>query len=640
MKRKDAPRALKMVAPLAAAMLVLVCAATLAAQAPPGPVRIFVDASQVPGRKLFHTRMEFPVQPGPMELYYPEWLPGEHGPTGPIADLMGIQFTGNGKRIPWRRDIVQMYTFHLTIPAGVHTLVAELDYVNSAPPNGFSSGASASPHLAVLNWNQVLLYPAGYDFRKIMYDATLRIPVGWQYHTALPIGANMNTPANFVHFEPVPLNTLIDSPVQMGEYTRIIPLAEHPLHEIDIAADTPGELEMTPALIRDYKQLVAETGALWGSRHYRDYHFLLTLSDYVAHFGLEHHESSDDRTYGHMLTDPALTRASQTLLPHEFTHSWNGKYRRPIGLVDKNYQEPMKDNLLWVYEGLTQYVSFMLTARSGLCQPENCRELWAYTAASLNHRSGREWRPLQDTADSAPFLYAANKEWSNWRRTTDFYDEGALIWLEVDTKIRQLTHDRKSIDDFLRLFEGGPGGKPALEPYDFNDLVAALNQVAPYDWAKLLRTRLDAVGGRAPVEGILSSGWLIVYNDRPNLRQQTMEAANHEIDCTFTVGMTVGDNGTIKDFVRGRPAYESGLAPGMRILAINRIPWSPNALRDAIRNSASASGPIRITAQNDDQVRTYSVLYQGGLRYPHLRRIPDRPDLLGQILKQHAPSVE
>jgi predicted metalloprotease with PDZ domain len=622
------------------AAMVMLGAAALGAQAPPGPVKLFVDATHAPGRKVFHSRMEFPVQPGPMELYYPEWLPGEHGPTGPIADLMGIEFTGNGKRIPWRRDLVEMYTFHLTIPAGVHTLVAELDYANAAPPNGFSSGASSTAHLAVLNWNQVLLYPAGYDFRKIMYDVTLRIPVGWQYHTALPIGAMMNTPPNFVHFAPAPLNTLIDSPVQMGEYTRVIPLDQHPRHEIDIAADTPEELDMSPALIRHYKQLVAETGALWGSRHYRDYHFLLTLSDFVAHFGLEHHESSDDRTYGHMLTDPVLTRASETLLPHEFTHSWNGKYRRPAGLVDKNYQEPMKDNLLWVYEGLTQYLSFVLTARSGLCQPENCRELWAYTAASLNHRTGREWRPLQDTADSAPFLYSALPEWANWRRSTDFYDEGALIWLEVDTKIRQLTHNQKSIDNFLQLFEGGPGGEPALKPYDFNDLVAALNQVAPYDWAKLLRTRLDAVGKRAPLEGLTASGWLIVYNDKPNARQQVEEESHHEIDCTFTVGMIVDDDGTITDFVPGRPAYEAGLAPGMHILAVNGRPWSPDALHDAIRTSASASGPIRITAQNDDDIRTYSVLYQGGLRYPHLRRIPSRPDLLGQILKQHAPSVE
>ncbi len=609
----------------------------LGAQVPPDPVKLFVDATQAPGRKLFHARLEIPVTPGPMELYYPEWIPGEHMPSGPIADLMGLKFTGNGKPIAWRRDLVQMYTFHLTIPAGVHTLVAELDYVNSEPPNGFSSGASVTPHLAVMNWNQVLLYPAGYDFRKIVYDATLRMPLGWQFHTALPV---QQVTGNFVVFQPAPLNTLVDSPVQMGEYSRVVPLASGPPQEIDIVADEPDELDMSPSLVEHYKQLVAETGAMFGSRHYRDYHFLLTLSDYIAHFGLEHHESSDDRTFGHMLTDPALAAASETLLPHEFTHSWNGKYRRPIGLVDKNYQQPMKDNLLWVYEGLTQYLSFVLTARSGLCRPHDCRELWAYVAASLDHRSGRAWRPLQDTADAAPFLYAASPEWENWRRSTDFYDEGALIWLEVDTKIRQLTGDKKSLDDFLRLFEGGPGGAPALKPYDFQDIVTALNEVAPYDWAKLLRERLDAVGGHAPLEGLLDSGWMLVYNTTPNTRQDVMETADHFLDCTFTIGITVEDDGQIEDADVGSPAYDAGLAPGMRILAVNGRPWSPAALRDAIRASGQANLPIRVVAQNDDQVRSYSIQYEGGLRYPHLRRIPGRPNLLGQILKQHAPTVQ
>jgi predicted metalloprotease with PDZ domain len=377
-----------------------------------------------------------------------------------------------------------------------------------------------------------------------------------------------------------------------------------------------------------------------GSRHYRDYHFLLTLSDYVQHFGLEHHESSDDRTYGRALVDPVLTSASETLLPHEFTHSWNGKYRRPAGLIDKNYQTPMKGNLLWVYEGLTQYLSYVLTARSGLCEPKDCRELWAYVAASLDHRSGRQWRPLQDTADAAQLLYNANGEWSNWRRGTDFYEEGALIWLEVDTEIRKLTGDKKSIDDFTRLFHGGPGGKPALKAYDFADVVAALNRVAPYDWAKLLHSRLDAVGGHAPLAGLENSGWVIVYNDKPNTRQQVEEEANHKVDCTFTLGMTVSDDGEIQDFVVGMPAYVAGLAPGMHILSVNGRPWSQRALREAIAQSPHATGPLSVTAQDDNAVRTFHILYQGGLRYPHLARIPDKPDLLGQILKQHAPAVK
>lgn len=612
----------------------------LAAQAPPSPVKLFVDATQVPTRDLFHARLEIPVEPGPIELYYPEWIPGEHTPTGPIEDLMGLKFTANGERLPWRRDLVDMFAFHLTIPAGAHELVAELDYVSTAPPSGFSSGASATPHLAVLNWNQVLLYPAGYNFREIPYDASLELPPGWQFHTALPLGPAMNTPRNTVSFATAPLNTLIDSPVQMGQYTRVIPLSSDPSQELDIAADEPEDLAMSADMVRDYKQLIAEAGAMFGSRHYRDYHFLLTLSDYVAHFGLEHHESSDDRSGARLLVDSAEAAANFDLLSHEFTHSWNGKYRRPAGLVDKDYQDPMRDNLLWVYEGLTQYLGQVLAARSGLCAPANCKENLAYVAARLDHVSGRQWRPLQDAADSAPYLYAADSEWENYRRGTDFYDEGALVWLEVDTRIRQLTRDQKSIDDFTRLFEGGPGGEPALKPYTFDDVISALNQVAPYDWAALLRARLNAVGGGAPLGGIEASGWRLVYNSQPNAQQQAIETVDRRVDLTCSLGMTVGERGVIRDFVVGMPAYAAGLAPGMRILAVNGQRWSARAIKGAIRSSAHDSAPITVAAKDDDITQTFQIDYHDGLRFPHLERIPGTPDLLDEIDKQHAPPAE
>jgi predicted metalloprotease with PDZ domain len=630
----------KLAAVAATAAILAAGAMKSAAQVPPGPVKLFVDATQVPARALFHARLEIPVEPGPIELYYPEWIPGEHTPTGPIEDLMGLNFTANGQRLRWRRDLVDMFAFHLTIPAGVHELVAELDYVSTAPPSGFSSGASATPHLAVLNWNQVLLYPAGHNFRQIPYDASLRLPAGWQYHTALTVGPSMNAPIDSVHFQTVPLNELIDSPVQMGQYTQVVPLASDPQQEIDIVGDKPEDLALSASLLHAFKQLIAETGALFGSRHYRDYHFLLTLSDYVAHFGLEHHESSDDRSGERLLVDPQEFAADFDLLPHEFTHSWNGKYRRPAGLVDKDYQDPMKDNLLWVYEGLTQYLGQVLAARSGLCAPENCKENLAYVAAGLDHVSGRQWRPLQDAADAAPYLYSAGSQWENYRRGTDFYDEGALVWLEVDTRIRQLTHDQKSIDDFTRLFEGGPGGEPALKTYTFDDVVSALNQVAAFDWAALLRQRLDAVGGGAPLGGLEASGWRLVYNSQPNAQQQAIEAVDRRLDLTCSLGMTVGESGVIRDFVVGMPAYAAGLAPGMRILAVNGQRWSPRAIRDAIRSSARDSAPITVAARDDDLTQTFQIDYHGGLRYPHLERIPGTPDLLDEIYKQHAPPAE
>src|SRR5450755_2713065 len=446
-----------------------------------GPIRLLVDASQAP-QKILHVKMEIPVVAGALTLYYPEWIPGEHMPDGPIIEVSGMKFSAGGKTIPWRRDLVEMFSFHLDIPTGVTTLNADFDFLLSAPAGGFSAGASATNSLNVLSWNQVLLYPKGFNIHDITFVPSLKLPAGWKYGTALP-GAKQN--GDTIDFSPVQLNTLVDSPVIAGRYFREIQLTpgQNPPHFIDIAADSAAALAMTPETQTHFHQLVAEAGALFGSRHYRDYHFLLTLSDDVAHFGLEHHESSDDRTPERSLIDEAELVVFAGLLPHEYVHSWNGKYRRPEGLATPDYQTPMKDDLLWVYEGLTEYLGEVLTARSGLLTEDQWREGFAYLVATYTHRPGREWRPLQDTADAAPFLYNSTSDWANWRRSTDFYEEGELLWLDVDATIRSLTNDKKSLNDFCKVFHGGNGGQPELKPYNFDEVVATLNGIAPNDWA-------------------------------------------------------------------------------------------------------------------------------------------------------------
>ncbi|MGH9647418.1 MAG: M61 family peptidase, partial [Bryobacteraceae bacterium] len=484
------------------------------AQTPFGPIHLEVDASRAP-QKLLHSHEQIPVRPGPLVLYYAKWIPGEHMPDGPIGDVTGLKFTANGKTIPWRRDLVDMFAFHLDIPAGVESLDADFDFLLSAPASGYSAGASATAELDVLSWNQVLLYPQGYSAAQLTFVPILRIPDGWKFVTALP-GPKQKGDA--IDFAPVPLNTLVDSPVLTGRYFRAIQLTpgETPSHEIDIASDNKATLAMTPETQMHFHDLVEQAGALFGSRHYRDYHFLLTLSDQVAHFGLEHHESSDDRTNEKSLIDSDNLIYFSDLLPHEFVHSWNGKYRRPADLVSTDYQQPMRDDLLWVYEGLTEYLGEVLTTRSGLWSAEQGREELARLASVFSKRPGRDWRPLQDTADSAVFLYNADAEWANWRRSTDFYEEGELLWLDVDTTLRRLTKDKKSMNDFCRIFHGGPGGKPELKTYTFDDIVATLNSLAPYDWSGFLRTRLDSTAASTPIEAIENSGWKLVYNDNPN----------------------------------------------------------------------------------------------------------------------------
>jgi predicted metalloprotease with PDZ domain len=610
----------------------------LRAQVAPGTIRLAVDARQAP-QKILHAHLQLPVQAGPVTLYYPQWIPGEHMPDGPIIEVAGMKFSAGGKTIPWRRDLVEMFSIHLDVPQGVASLDADLDFLLSAPANGFSAGASATASLDLLSWNQVLLYPKGSPAKDIMFAASLKLPAGWKFGTALP-GAKEN--GDTIEFDAVPLTTLVDSPVISGKYFRKIELTpgQQPPHEMDLAADSAAALAMPPDQEMHFHQLVLETGALFGARHYRDYHFLVTLSDDVAHFGLEHHESSDDRVNERSLIDEPLRIAFSGLLPHEFVHSWNGKYRRPAGLSTPDYQVPMKDDLLWVYEGLTEYLGDVLTARSGLLTPEQWREQMAYQVAIYTHRPGRDWRPLQDTADAAPFLYDATSDWSNWRRGTDFYEEGELLWLDVDGTLRRITKDQKSINDFCRVFHGGSSGQPELKPYTFEDVVTTLNSLAPYDWAGFLRSRLDQTSTKTPTESIENSGWKLVYNEEPNEIEANTDAIASRLDLSFSIGATVSEDGSVGDVIHGSPAYDAGIGPGMKVTAVNGRQFSGEGLREAITGAKGSTTPIQLLIANGAQFQMVSVNYHGGLQYPHLERDTHHPDYLGEIIQPLATPKE
>ena len=609
------------------------------ALAPPATITITVDASDAP-RHILHAWLGIPATPGEMTLYYPKWVPGEHGPTGPIAEVAGLKFSFNGQPLVWRRDLVDMNAFVVEVPAAATTLEVSLDFL--MPSSGmFSGGSSASAHMAVVSWNQVLLYPKGWTSDQLTYAATLRVPAGWKYGTALDTAKE--SPQG-VEFAPVSLTTLVDSPVILGAHYRAVPLAagETPSHEIDMAADSEVALEMTPEQHEAYNNLVAETGALFGARHYRHYHFLLSLSDNVAHFGLEHHESSDDRIAERSLVEADLRKASAGLLPHEFVHSWNGKYRRPADLSTPDYQQPMKTDLLWVYEGLTEYLGSILTPRSGLETPEQYREDLALVAAEYDNKPGRTWRPLADTAVAAQILYGTPSEWSSWRRGVDFYDESNLIWLEADVTIRQLTHGQRSLDDFCQRFHGGQSGPPQLKTYAFDDVVSTLNDVAPYDWKSFLTARLNSTSPRAPLGGIEGAGWKLVYNETISGQQQAVESAKQYIDVSYSLGFRVSDEGGVQDVIPGTPAAEAGLAPGSKILGVDGRRWNhgrfPDLLREAIRAAKGSKEPLRLLVESADYYKTVEIDYHGGERYPHLERDASKPDLLGEIIKPHATS--
>lgn len=598
-----------------------------------GDISLTVDATQAP-MHIIHTHMVMPVTAGPLTLYYPKWIPGEHAPDAPIANLVGLKFSANGHEIPWRRDLVDMFAIHLTIPAGVTSLDVRLDYIEPASQSGFSAGASATDKLLVLSWNQNLLYPGGRRAQEIFYKPTLRLPQGWKFGTALPVASQSG---DDIEFKPVALNRLVDSPVIAGEYLRkvnLTPPGEPIHHEMDVASDNEASLDITPKEIQDYTNLVAQTWALFGTRHYRDYHFLFTLSDHVAHFGLEHHESDDSRTGSAYFSDPNLGLVEGDLLPHEFVHSWNGKFRRPADLSPPYYDQPMKGDLLWVYEGLTNYLGNVLAARSGIWTPKQYREYLAYVGAMLGPgRPGRTWRPLQDTADEAQILYFAPREWVNWRRSTDYYQEGDLIWLEVNTTIRRLTHGQKSIKDFCHLFYGGPNDGPQLKTYTFDDLVNALNQIAPYDWADFFHKRLNSTSPEAPLGGIEAAGWKLVYTDKPSQFTKAREAVFHVVSVPYSIGLVLEMSGHIEDSIVGSPAYKAGISAGMRLVAVNGQAFSADVMHDALEAGKTSSQPLQLLVENDGYYKTYSVDYHGGERYPHLVRIPGKPDLLDEISK-------
>ncbi|MGB9465735.1 MAG: PDZ domain-containing protein [Candidatus Acidiferrum sp.] len=606
------------------------------------PVRLSVDLREAP-KHIFHAKLVFPVAAGPLTLEYPKWIPGEHAPHGPIVDLTGLLFRAGGKEIEWRRDDVDMYAFHCQVPAGANELEVSLDYVSPAGVSEGREGPSATAQLAILNWYTVLLYPQGAKSDDLTYSASLQVPAGWKYGTALPVA---NETSGAIEFQPASLTTLVDSPVLMGAHMRVIDLSpgQKPEHHIHIAAETGSGLEASPELVQQWRQLVAETGALFGARHYRHYDFLLTVSDNVETDGIEHNESSDNRVPGRIFQDANIADAMTDLLPHEFTHSWNGKYRRPAGLATPNYQEPMKGGLLWVYEGMTQYYGTMLSARMGSWTPERLRENLAWVAAYLDQRKGRTWRDLEDTAVAAQLLYGSAEEYRSWRRDTDYYDESTLIWLEADTIIRQQTKGKKSLDDFCRKFEGGENTGPKIVPYTSDDVVAAMEEIAPYDWRAFFTQRVKSHGPGAPLSGLENSGWKLVYSETPNDSRASGEAASHLTDVQFSLGFSVRDSvgensDEIMDVIPGLPAAQAGIAPGMKLVAVNGRRWTPDDLNEAIRQAKSGREPIELLIENEDFFRTYSVDYHGGERYPHLERINTKPDLLSEIAKMKAPPV-
>ena len=611
-------------------------AVLLAAMSPAhaADLKLRVDAREVQ-RKHVHSELTLAVQAGgPLTLVFPKWIPGEHSPSGPLDTMIGLVIRANGVPLAWQRDPYDMYALSVNVPPGVGQLDISLD--SGLPIEGgvFGTGPTSSAQLAVLPMNLFVLLPKGRDAATISTEASVLAPPGWQVSCALATHAAAD---GSVTLEGATLERLIDSPVQMGEHLLSIDLpGSDPYpelrHTLSIAADSAAALTLPDGFAAAYGRLVAQAGALFGTRMYRHYTWILSLSDHVAHFGLEHHESSDDRYYENAITDAGRRELLAELLAHEYVHSWNGKYRRPAGLLSPDYDRPMDGSLLWVYEGLTQFWGTVLPVRAGLYGADSYREMLAAVAGEYDNQPGDRWRPLADTAVAAQVLYGG-ESWESSRRGVDFYDASDLLWLDVDSQLRARSGGRASLDDFMRRFYAGRGGAPALSPYVEADIYATLAAIAPGDWRGLIRRHLDTLGPQALLEGLESSGWKLEYSARTNSYVQRTEDSRQRIERRWSIGLTLNSKGEIVDVIEGYAAARAGAGPGMRLVAVNGRKFSVEALDAAIAAAHQDHKPIELLVESADYYRTLQVAYFDGARFPHLTRIAGQPDTLSEVLK-------
>jgi predicted metalloprotease with PDZ domain len=620
--------------PICKSLLPLTLLLSTAALAQKTPIQITADLSDAP-RKLYHAEIDLPVKAGPVTLTTPKWIPGNHRPTGPVDDITGVVFTANGQVLPWRRDDLDLYQFHVTVPAGVTTLHAHLDCIVTA---------RVTQKLAVLEWEKLLLYPANTPVKDIAVQPSVTVPEGWGVGTALTPTDSYDAQhpkGGTTHFAVTTVEQLQDSPIIAGEYFHEFALAPEvtPKHFIDVVADAPEDAELRPALLAELSNLVRETGAAYNSRHYNVYHFLLTLSDVAGGEGLEHGQSSDNGVGEKGFTDEGHQLAEADLLSHEFTHSWNGKYRRPYNLYQPDFATMQQGSLLWVYEGMTQYLGNVLAARSGLKTQAQYRDLLAMSAANLDYKPGREWRSTEDTAIAASVLRGGNPAWSNWKRGQDYYQEGELLWLDADTLIRKLTDNKKSLTDFHHIFLGKGGNTgPLIVPYNREEVIADLNEVVKYDWATFLHERIDNLNPRADLAGIERGGYKLVFTDKPSASEKTM-AANASgarrggLNVWYSIGIRVNAEGMISDVRWAGPADKAKLAPGQKIIAVNGRVFSADALKAAIKDAKGKTEPMHFILQSDTFVTMTDVDYHDGERYPSLVRVEGTPAYLDDITK-------
>ena len=590
------------------------------------PIALVVDASQATTQSIVRTHETIPAPPGPLTLLYPEWIPGEHAAVGPIQNVAALRISANGRPIAWHRDPYRMFAVVTDVPAGASSVDVDFTYLGATFGN-YSSNRLSSPNMFVIDWNQNVLYPSTGTFQSVSFDPELILPgPRWKFATAL---YNEKRNGNRVRWSTTSLERLLDSPLDACQNFRQWSVWKDTgsfpgTATLNVCADVPSELKASPAVVGHFGKLVREMIAMYGARHWHDYHFLLTVSDVIPGEGVEHHESSDDGEGGNYLIDPVALERGGDLLSHEFNHSWDGKFRMPAGMYPDTPNKPLDDSLLWVYEGMTQYYGDVMSYRDGIRSAKNWPDHIAAIWANYDSQPGRLWRSLGDTATAAPFLYGSPRGYGSERRGVDFYTEGELLWLKVDAMLREHSGGAQSLDTFARAFFGKQNTGPIVEPYTRADIVAGLHAIMPYDWAGFFHTWVDDVAVHPP-NGFGPDGWRLVFNDKPS---HDVRANNFR----YSLGFSMGRGGQVGDVLFGSPAFKAGLGLGEEIVAVNGRAYSDDWMNETIESARSEHRPIQLLVARDQSYRTVSIPYYGGPRYPHLVRVPGEKDRLSAVV--------
>jgi len=550
--------------------------------------------------------------------------------------MIGLEIKAQGERLVWSRNPLDMNAIRVRVPRGSDHLDVTIESGLSTEGGGSTSAPASSEHLAVVKWNEFLLLPQGIDADTLSAVATIIVPVGWSIASALD---SKPLATGGYEFETTSVAHLVDSPVQLGRYSRRINLrgAEpNPSlqHSISIMADSSAAIVIPDGFEKAYSSLVAEAGTLFGSRPYRHYIWLLTLSHvFSERDGLEHHESSDNRDRADALTEPACCEGLAELLAHEYVHSWNGKYRRPYGLLSPDYQKAMDGSLLWVYEGMTAFWSNVLSARAGLITTEHYREMLAQAAAAFDTETSARWRPMADTAVAAQLLYRSTRAWESRRRSTDFYDASVFLWLDVNAEMQARSKGHVTIDDFARRFYGGSSGSPQLKPYAEQDIYDALSAETSNDWRAFIHRHLNSTGSEVLLAALERTGWRLTYSRDENAWVEYLQKDNKSTLRQWSIGVNLDKDARITDVIDGRAAARAGASPGMTIVGVNGERYSVEVLDAAIAEAQTTHNSIALLVESNDFFRTLSVAYYDGPRFPHLLRIDGSPDTLLPLLE-------